>query len=337
VKFSPAHCCCCEVLLDTFNRSDNDDMGGAWEEIAGDFDIASNKASSSTSDSMVLTVASSRSQFLTVDLDTTNIGIVFAYQDADNYGYALDGNLYEVIDGTPALLATGLTTAAIVALCYYPQTASYPAIVSYYRSSDGGSHKRVITNLENGGRAGLLTASGISGAKTADYFNYYRLWWESSDCPNCRCKSTSCKEQTCPLELDVEITGWVVADPYQVPPCPNPCGWPCTDANDVYSAVCDNYAGLGNYWTFTLNSTCESQYRGRALSCTVSYIFSGSTSILRADITTAFGGTLIARFEKDFSGVQQECWAFSNEELTLQSSNAVCCDLSSAKMYVSTP
>lgn len=53
MRMAIGRCCCCELYEDAFTRSDSDDPGGFWRELAGDFDIASNKIST-TSDHGVL-------------------------------------------------------------------------------------------------------------------------------------------------------------------------------------------------------------------------------------------------------------------------------------------
>lgn len=218
-----APCCTppdCEILNDTFTRSDSSSLGADWSEVSGDWEIASNALKiTATSNAICNAVPtpSAVSARIKVNVQASVTGaaarLIFNYTDANNYWFAewVSGTgtlkLYTRASGTNTQVATvNVTTSAAT---NYEWTACLRASDHLFYSTING--KSVVAKP-----AGTPAASVVgvgTGALSSGNIQFADFLAEdvSDDCKTCSAKvCNTCAGGAWPNELTVTISG--VAD-----------------------------------------------------------------------------------------------------------------------------
>jgi len=216
-------CCCrCWRFADDFNRADNDDPGGAYAEVAGDSDIASNRLWQSAGGPTIL-VRSEAIAFhgivIYAEAPDRHVNetyrVLACYADADNYlcgEYAIDGSgtaTIKIIKRTAGVESTvaealhtysdGLTGTRRFRFCVHDEET-----VFCVADVEGIAAWSETGYDPYGGKIGLAN----SGANAIVWDNF--AVWEhylanhKDDCPYCLC---FCQDRILPKTLYAVLSG----------------------------------------------------------------------------------------------------------------------------------
>lgn len=217
---SRRRCCCdCPLFGDEFTRADSDDPGTDWDEVSGDWDIASNQLTETgTADTLCIFQPNVDDERMVVGYTTKSESagnvyrIIGNYLDSSHYLYAelSIGNwttgaslaIYQVDGGTPLELAsqsiTLTDTTRTLSLCIGSDTISTTV-------SGAGADLCVWMLQVEGDKlhtGGYLSGVGNGAAQQiyVDGFSITAHWEANRNCPQCcpcRCQGIVVPPQLC--------------------------------------------------------------------------------------------------------------------------------------------
>lgn len=195
-------CCCepsCLLFKDDFDRADNTNVGGGWQEVSGDAQISTNRLRTAvlgagttiatfvhTSETMVVDVAM---LFDSGSIAVERAGVIVNYKDSSNYLFvqieatfsAFAGTVrtrlqfFSRVGGTNTQLGTTRTIDASNGIASHQLRVCYDGT---YLSALG--NREAATKITDGFRAGVY-----SNSTSAVFFNNFRLYKHDIQCPNC--------------------------------------------------------------------------------------------------------------------------------------------------------
>lgn len=218
-----APCCTpieCEILNDTFTRSDSSSLGSDWTEVSGDWEIASNALKITTTSNAIcnaVPTADAPSMRITVNVQASATSaaarVIVNYTDSNNYWFA------EWVSGTGTLklyTRSGGTNTQVATVNVTTSTATNYEWVTCVRESDHLfystiNNKSVIAlpaSAPSANVCGVGTGTLSSGnIQFADFLAEN----VNDDCETCSARNcNSCEGGAWPNELTVTISG--VAD-----------------------------------------------------------------------------------------------------------------------------
>lgn len=237
-----SRCCCanCNPLgSDAFGRADSTSLGGDWTEVAGDFEIVSNKLQTNDSNALALfgtTLPAKHhvSAALQGNADGDVLRLFADYVDSDNYhfgeftfhntknsrslkvGKRVAGveTIYQTVTGAQWTDANALDTGAetVCSICLRPTSCLAYAWHNFdlaTTSVDAAIAGMFTTPI--GGLLGGAATGAIAGDVTFDDFNILEQLDISAGTPNqncgCRLVCDDCEELTLGREWQITIAG----------------------------------------------------------------------------------------------------------------------------------
>ena len=218
-------CCCgCEVFVDEFNRSNDTDIGPDWDEVSGDWSIASNNLSITDDDGICkCETDGTLSYIVRVGCSGGTTGdewrLIFDYTDSNNYSYArivrstLTSRIYlvSVSGGSHTVIFTGgnfdfafaqrLYVEACVHSNYVIIATSTSADFALYTPRLGKGVTHTI------GTCGLGTGTNAATPVKFDNFRILNHEQSQSNCPDCRGTCRWCIDDLVAERYQVVITG----------------------------------------------------------------------------------------------------------------------------------
>jgi len=228
----PCSDCCadCEYFSDSFDRSDDTDLGADWTETAGAWEIASNKLSTASSDGICICGTDG---VLSYVVRSSLLGgavndewrVIFNYTDSNNYSYArvefvfaltVQVKLVSVLSGVHTVEDTSSSfthdidvTPLSVQVCVHAGTANV--------STGQGSGFAAMTAraaaamATTSGTCGVGTGTNGATAVTFDNFSIQKHRTTQSGCPDCPFECSHCIDDIASDAYQIVITGVVNA------------------------------------------------------------------------------------------------------------------------------
>ncbi len=246
----------CGVFAERWDRADSTDLGDDWEEIAGDWEITSHRATIGSAhaiakpNGMYVAYSAKMVEAVCTGAEGDRIRLMPAYDDADNYKFAE----WEV--GSGGFLRVGVRSGGSDTIVHTTYVDTVPG--QYYRfracgtawltaQLTGSGVDRYSSGNVTGPGTMTVVAIGTGSAATDVRFADVHVWRATSeDCVECLgfvpdCSTNCCPDDLLPITAYVTIgAGWTDAD--------------CTRCNEVAATYAlDHISSPHGTWFYACN------------------------------------------------------------------------------------
>lgn len=332
-------CCCpsiCTVHVnDDFNRAS---LGADWDVRSGTITMPGTVARTTSVNALVVHASASSNLVhaavrVSLDTDGDQAKIVVAYQDDNNYLYALftrtsttvtTQQLYKRVTGVETQLgSTDTTTIAMVGQQWIQASYDGETLCAVISGSDvavtSGAFSWVVAEVDTAmSGTGMGWGTGtITGTAEFDHARFENQHVDNSLCRHCHTCSV-CTPRQVVTEYEVVISGVVSA---------GACSATCPDLNSTF--ILTSGGGSSCSWCYNALTIC-----GRTNGFSLG--FSGALvtmSVLESDSPTACGGIVNRGFKADL-GAGASC-TVNGQSLSPFGASLYGCDHSAAACTVS--